>query len=453
MTVFDMTSAKPFDPSARIAIVGAGVSGLTAADTLKRLGYEHVTVFEKNNRVGGKVYSVPGATGIAELGAVLASTEYTLVLELADRYGIRHEPYPVDRVILDEHGIRHSPESFLASRYAPDAIAQAIASYAAALRMFDCSGTNGLNVHHEDLCLPFDAFAAKYGFTPIAELARSAFVGFGYGYYETTPAAYFMKLIGWLLKPGGSTGLQAGEFHMFPTGFQSLWEAMANELDVRLESDVTSIERRAAGTPMQLTVNGSQRHEADVVIVSAPLHTVERFMRLTDDEAALFGQVKSNRYFVNIFTASGLGTGEFLFFHDHERPAKINHVNAWANRNPSVPAYIGWQLADRALGLDDVASTLVQDVAAQGGTLERIMLRQEWDYFPHVGPEAMRNGFHEQVDALQGRGNVFYAGSTLSFETVEHCARFARELMNARFGNDASRRRPSVIRSVSDSPS
>ena len=42
----------------RIAIVGAGPAGLTAAMALRRLGYSSVTVFERRGRVGGKCLTV-----------------------------------------------------------------------------------------------------------------------------------------------------------------------------------------------------------------------------------------------------------------------------------------------------------------------------------------------------------------------------------------------------------
>ena len=40
-----------------VAVIGAGISGLTAAYNLKKLGYT-VTIFEANDRVGGKIQSV-----------------------------------------------------------------------------------------------------------------------------------------------------------------------------------------------------------------------------------------------------------------------------------------------------------------------------------------------------------------------------------------------------------
>ena len=211
--------------SRRIAVVGAGPSGLTAADTLKELGYRKVTVFEKNDRVGGKVNSLRTGSNVAELGAVFASPEYTKVLGLADRYKIPYVAYSGRQTILDENGKAQTADEFLKSRYTTLEILGATANYTAALGLFSAINepTLALVPAQTDLYLPFGEFAAKYGFTPIAELAKSIMVGFGYGYYENTPAIYYMKLMGWLVKPSLTKGLEPAQYFTFPNGYQSIW--------------------------------------------------------------------------------------------------------------------------------------------------------------------------------------------------------------------------------------
>ena len=61
---------KKNDTSKKIAVIGAGVSGLTAAYTLQKLGYNNVKVFESENRPGGKVHSYEHEGRFHELGAV-----------------------------------------------------------------------------------------------------------------------------------------------------------------------------------------------------------------------------------------------------------------------------------------------------------------------------------------------------------------------------------------------
>ena len=48
VTVGDLERAQ------RIAIIGAGAAGLTAAEELKDKGYQNITVFERTDRAGGK---------------------------------------------------------------------------------------------------------------------------------------------------------------------------------------------------------------------------------------------------------------------------------------------------------------------------------------------------------------------------------------------------------------
>jgi predicted NAD/FAD-dependent oxidoreductase len=419
----------------RIAVVGAGPSGLTAAQTLKELGYKNVTVFEKNDRVGGKVYSYRSGSTVTELGAVFASPDYKLVLGLADKYGIPYVDYSNGQRIVDETGKPQSAEEFLRSRYSTLEILGATASYAGTLALFAPTQENGLALlpPEGDLYLPFGEFAKKYGIAPIAELARSVMVGFGYGYYETTPAIYYMKLLSWLVKLSPTKGLDQATYYTFPTGFQSIWEAVARDLDVHLKSEVTSIERPSpSGAPVRITVGGTERRDFDEVVVSAPLNKVSSFMTLTNEERELFSQVESERYDVSIFQATGLATEDADFFHGNAKPERINHVNAWANRSAGSP-FEAWQIADWAASPDEITRTLAADVASQGGQFAGLLLRQDWDYFPHVGTTALRNAFYYKMEARQGNHHTFYVGSTLSFETVEHSARYAQQLVRTHF--------------------
>jgi len=76
------------DKTLKIAIIGAGVSGLTAAHTLKKLGYGNVTVFERESKPGGKVFSYEYNGHFYELGAVyFDSLYYKTFLGLLEDFG------------------------------------------------------------------------------------------------------------------------------------------------------------------------------------------------------------------------------------------------------------------------------------------------------------------------------------------------------------------------------
>ena len=428
--------------SLRIAVVGAGPSGLTAADTLSQLGYANVTVFEKNDRVGGKVYSMPNGDGtFSELGAVFASADYTLVLGYAKKFGINYVKFTNPQLIVDGNGQGQAAQAFLTSNYSTLQILAAVAAYTPlTVEMSTVLNEDGFAplpplASSSDYYLPFADFAAKRGITPITELVRAVMVGFGYGYYETTPAIYYLKLLGWLVKLNASLTqpLAQATYYTFPGGYQSVWEAVAKNLDVRLGSTVTSIARPSpSGAPVQITINGRDTYDFDDVIVSAPLNKVGSFMALTDNESALFSKVESERYDVSLFTASGLASNQASFFYGNATPSAIDHVVAWANNGG--PAFESWQISDwtdPTMGTID--ATLKSDVIWGGGQLGQILVQQEWDYFPHVSTSALQSGFYYKVDSLQGRNHTYYVGGTLSFETVEHSARFAQSLVKAHF--------------------
>ena len=72
----------------RIAVVGAGLAGLAAAETLQRVGVE-VVVLEARDRVGGRVWSEPFAGGVAERGAEFVFASDEILRATAERLGLR----------------------------------------------------------------------------------------------------------------------------------------------------------------------------------------------------------------------------------------------------------------------------------------------------------------------------------------------------------------------------
>src|SRR5436190_2100425 len=76
---------------AGVVVVGAGLAGLAAADALYHAGVD-VTVLEARDRVGGRVWSVPFASGIVERGAEFVLPGNTAIERVADRFGLRLAP-------------------------------------------------------------------------------------------------------------------------------------------------------------------------------------------------------------------------------------------------------------------------------------------------------------------------------------------------------------------------
>ncbi|MHB8708558.1 MAG: protoporphyrinogen/coproporphyrinogen oxidase, partial [Desulfuromonadales bacterium] len=77
----------------RIAIIGAGISGLATAHAIERLAAERdlavsVTVLEKESRTGGKIWSIKEEGYLCEWGPNGFLDSKPMTLELCERLGV-----------------------------------------------------------------------------------------------------------------------------------------------------------------------------------------------------------------------------------------------------------------------------------------------------------------------------------------------------------------------------
>lgn len=54
---------------ARILIIGAGCSGISAASRLLKTGFKNIQILEAENRIGGRIYTTKFADNVVDLGA------------------------------------------------------------------------------------------------------------------------------------------------------------------------------------------------------------------------------------------------------------------------------------------------------------------------------------------------------------------------------------------------
>lgn len=50
-------------------MIGAGAAGIAAATRLIEKGYKNLTILEAEDRIGGRIHTIPFASNVVDLGA------------------------------------------------------------------------------------------------------------------------------------------------------------------------------------------------------------------------------------------------------------------------------------------------------------------------------------------------------------------------------------------------
>ncbi len=422
--------------TSRIAVVGAGAAGLTAAHTLKQLGYPHVTVYEKAAMPGGKVLTDASLGVNIELGACFATEDYELTLQLAREVGAATIQVEFDEQILDEDGTLVPALQFATRKHGLAQFRSAVERYKALSDKYRMSERHGFAGLPAELHMPFAEYADRYQIVPAADLFRCQAVHYGIPYYETVPAMYYLKASDVVVKIG-PTGIRRPIYFRFPNGYQDLWVRLAKQLDVHCSSEITSVQRSASssGPKIEMIVNGEQKIY-DYVVIATPPSATRRFLDLNAEERDLFNQVVSCNYHVTVAIVDGVAEDRRTapLFYAHTRPEAIGHVTGWYAPDPAQPIFAAWQNVAWSQSDEEARQLLASDFAALGGgTMQRVLLHQAWDNFAHVEKAALDAGFYERFEALQGKNGTFYATGLLALESVECTARYARDLMRQFF--------------------
>ncbi len=424
---------QSIDKTQKIAIIGAGISGLTIARMLRQRGYDRVIVFEKDRAPGGKIQSLSANGHVYETGALVANHNFKHVTSTAKALGQSMTRTP-DAYLVDQKAKIVPYNKFIKQKIGWRRFLPSAAKLLQVATIGSHLSKPGFAHLDPSFYLPMIEFASLHHFESAAHVVRPFLTGCGYGYYENVPAMYLMKLAPWVLQQPFLDRLSfrhSRGWSTFDQGWQHLLEQMARGIDVRLNTPVSSI-RRCAET-LNLGVNitaGDQKHQFDAVFITTLPDDLLNFLDISNHEARLFSQVRYIRYAITLVRGANLPTAHFL---SHIHPESIGHITCIVRQHEHADIYQIYQMLPECMTLDQALEVAHRDIKLLNGSITQVLAQREWRYFPHVSREDLERGFYQDLEDLQGRLHTYYAGSLLSFETVEHNAAYAEALVGRFF--------------------
>jgi oxygen-dependent protoporphyrinogen oxidase len=428
--------AQHINKNQRIAIIGAGPGGLSMAEALREQGYQHITLFEARDRVGGMALShtykdESGQEVIYELGSVQPFGSKKL-FKLFEKYNIHtgkkevgdKKPLPIRMYCLNE---RKFVVDFLHYKLGLP-LSQSLSILSDVYKLFSelykyrrlaKPGFADMR-YSKELGMPAHQWL---GMMHLQLLHRTLNVllsgplnGSAYDYKDQHSAADAIKY----LLQGFKTPRRYVNGHYVPVteGYQSIWLAVAKQQHILLNAHIEKITRTAENITIKLQDNSE--HQFDKLIVACPAIKLLNVLDVDESEKNIFNKMQFVGGWKIAFTAKNLPhDGLYVFIDQMENQ----------NQRPIAPGFIpegeagnGKWLYTSMVGLNktegideaiDASIAIYKDHF--GATDIEIIEKRFWEeYKCHFIATDVRNGIFDHFEALQGHKHTYYCGEQLS---------------------------------------
>ena len=338
----------------RIAIVGAGPAGVTMAYLLKKRGFQDITVFEKEDRVGGKSKSFAYNGDKFDVGTIYTTNKYECVELLFDEFGISEiaiDTFNKPRLVTDSaifpdpfniniapewykdyttatYGVPFSDLAAYAAKLAME-VGQYVGLWTQSMGSFDYYFPDETTVNFALLNISFLEWLEQRELFALISRLNVAVSAQGYGSLGEIPAFYGLM---WIHPNFLGSG---GTFSMVKEDWQTLWERMLESLDIDvvLEASISKIKRNANIVNVLYREDGGDNANAvrsqkfDRLIMAMPMPDGLPLLDATDVEIAFLSRFNYKNGRMDLLNVNDAGLLKSVVPYDVELFSWIGRVD------------------------------------------------------------------------------------------------------------------------------
>ena len=410
----------PVKVAKRVAVLGAGPAGLSMAKFLNDAGIS-CKVFESNGRVGGKSESLRIGEHVVEMGTSYTTLEHRIVKEWLRNYG-----QPLTR-LGDARFDGARVVDFVKKGGGKPLLLQILTfmRHLTRLRRRLLKASPNAEVLTEASMTTLD-WIRKLDLPKMERALYRLQTAQGYGRLDETSIGQTAL---WC-KPKFIASGVFNRLSMPDQGWSDLWNSIAEELDVELNSKVLKIVRDADGVDV---VQSGRVERFDAIVCAIPVDDFAALTEPTDAERYVSSHVHWANYTTCLVAAEN-------WFTDHRVSGLSAALAPGAEGGKLIGGryegyeeelgghlYVTGQVSN-GLTPNELNEVLRADIAGQGATVKSVIRQRIWRYFPRYDLTSMRDGILDRLRDMQGEQRTWYTGATFSHELISSIVQFNEEL-------------------------
>ena len=309
----------------------------------------------------------------------------------------------------------------------------------------------------------FKEFLEKNNLSPLIPLFQMTQTSLGYGYLDEIGVLYgiLWNTPRFLLSYGlNILGVRRDPYQIYilKGGFEKIWKTIVEKemFDIRYNTNIRNIDRNGDNVVLENEESGSKvgKEKCDFLIWTPPMpELINRLSSPSDEERELFSTLSPH-----VLLSTLIKELDII----RNRPVTFYPETVWEKVDGGITADMN--LEDEFSYCETNCSSTIDDYSKERGSeriLSVVQLQREasseaesneiimkhyqkgfgasriefintksWDYFYKWTPEKLGKGYHWKVFNIQGLQRTWYAGASVSFESVKSVLEYNELLLD-----------------------